>query len=183
MMAQRDLTVLVCMSMISVARSASSLPLPPATITSSAVQCAVCSLQYVVYSCQCPKVEAVPFLDTLCRVKEGKISTDLYRKPSDRNQYLLPDSCHPSECKTSIPYSLCTRIIRVCSEISERDERLQELKEMLIERKYTPGIIDAAIARAKAVPREQALKCVLRQKHTNRPVFVVTFDPRLPSTN
>ena len=52
---------------------------------------------------------------------------------------------------------------------------------MLIERKYTPGIIDAAIARAKAVPREQALKCVLRQKHTNRPVFVVTFDPRLPS--
>ena len=130
---------------------------------------------------QCPKVEAVPFLDTLCRVKEGKISTDLYRKPSDRNQYLLPDSCHPSECTTSIPYSLCTRIIRVCSEISERDERLQELKEMLIERKYTPGIIDAAIARAKAVPREQALKCVLRQKHTNRPVFVVTFDPRLPS--
>ena len=69
----------------------------------------------------------------------------------------------------------------VVSEISERDERLQELKEMLIERKYTPGIIDAAIARAKAVPREQALKCVLRQKHTNRPVFVVTFDPRLPS--
>ena len=28
-------------------------------------------------SCQCPKVEAVPFLDTLCRVKEGKISTDM----------------------------------------------------------------------------------------------------------
>ena len=35
-------------------------------------------------SCHCPNIEALPFLDTLCRVKEGKISTHLYRKPLDR---------------------------------------------------------------------------------------------------
>ena len=52
---------------------------------------------------------------------------------------------------------------------------------MLIEREYTPRMIDAAISRAKEIPREEALKCVLRQQKTNRPVFVVMFDPRLPS--
>ena len=132
-------------------------------------------------SCDCPKIQAIPFLDTSCRVKEGRISTDLYRKPSDRNQYLLPSSCHPSECTKSIPYSLSTRIVRICSEIPERDSRFVELKDMLLEREYTPGIVDAAIAKAKAIPRDQALRSVLRQHTTNRPVFVVSFDPRLPS--
>ena len=132
-------------------------------------------------SCTCDKIEAIPFLDTLCKIKDGQISTDLYRKPSDRNQYLLPSSCHPIECTKSIPYSLSTRIVRVCSEPSERDARFLELKEMLIEREYTPRMIDAAISRAKEIPRDEALKCALRQQKTNRPVFVVTFDPRLPS--
>ena len=52
---------------------------------------------------------------------------------------------------------------------------------MLLERDYPPGIINAAIARAKAIPQEQALRLSLRQQTNNRPVFVVSFDPRLPS--
>ena len=73
------------------------------------------------------------------------------------------------------------RIVRVCSDNMPRDTRLKELTEMLLDKEYTPGIIKGAIAKAKAIPREQALKCTLRQQKTNRPVFVVTFDPRLPS--
>ena len=52
---------------------------------------------------------------------------------------------------------------------------------MLLQREYTPGIIDGPIARARAIPREEALKCVLRQDTKNRPTFVASFDPRLPS--
>ena len=36
-------------------------------------------------SCTCPKIEGIPFLDTFCKIENGRISTDLYRKPSDRN--------------------------------------------------------------------------------------------------
>ena len=84
-----------------------------------------------------------------------------YRKPSDRNQYVLPDSCHPMECIKSIPYNLCTRILRVFSEPSERVDNFEKLKEILMARNYPPGILDAAIARVKVIPREQALKCVM----------------------
>ena len=56
------------------------------------------------------------FLDTKVSIKNGKISTTLYRKPTDRVQYLLPDSCHPSHVTSSIPYSLALRIVRICSE-------------------------------------------------------------------
>ena len=107
--------------------------------------------------------------------------TDLYRKPTDQNQYLLTYSFHPPECLQSIPYSLSTRINRICMEEATRDMRFQELKEMLLAREYTPGVIDSAIAKARAIPRHVALRRVPRQENTNIPAFVVCFDPRLPS--
>ena len=59
--------------------------------------------------------------------------------------------------------------------------RLEELKSMLLEREYPPGIIDAAIAKARAVPRSVALRRAPRQQTNTRPAFVVGYDPRLPS--
>ena len=105
---------------------------------------------------------------------------DLFKKATDRNQYLLTNSIHPPDCFKIIPFSLALTIITICSQQEERDQRLQELKEFLVARKYKPSLIDASIRRAKAIPRTQALKKVVTTKHTRRPVFAVTFDPRLP---
>ena len=46
--------------------------------------------------CLCNPMTEIPFLDTLCKIKDGKIITDLHKKSTDRNQYLLPSSCHPT---------------------------------------------------------------------------------------
>ena len=62
------------------------------------------------------------------KFKNGKIITDLYRKPTDKDQYLLTSSCHPIDCFKSSPFSLTMRIVRICSETQARDNRLQELK-------------------------------------------------------
>ena len=132
--------------------------------------------------CGCTPSESLAFLDTSCSIKNGKIIVDLYRKPTDRNQYLLTSSCHPAHVTNNIPFSLAYRIIRICSEPEQRDQRLSELKELLISRKYKPKIIDAAIEKAKSIPRWKALERVTKKKSTSRrPVFAVTFDPRLPS--
>ena len=58
------------------------------------------------HDCWCHTSRAVPFLDTNIWLENGKFYTDLYRKPTDRCQYLLPNSCHPSYIKDNIPYSL-----------------------------------------------------------------------------
>ena len=42
-------------------------------------------------------------------------------------------------------------------------------------------MVDAAINRARTIPRAQALKRVDKPRQPRRPVNVVTFDPRLPS--
>jgi hypothetical protein len=131
--------------------------------------------------CDCEPVESIPFLDTSCQIKDGRIITDLYRKPTDKNQYLLTSSCHPMECFKNIPLSLALRINRICSEVTARELRFGELKEMLVARGYIPSIIEAAIAKARSIPREVALRRVSRQAASDRPTFAVTYNPRLPS--
>jgi predicted SprT family Zn-dependent metalloprotease len=46
--------------------------------------------------CKCES-DSIPFLDVFCSIKDDKFVTDLYRKESDRNQYLLTSSYHPVE--------------------------------------------------------------------------------------
>ena len=53
---------------------------------------------------------------------------------------------------------------------------------MLLKREYREGMIDAAIKRAIQIPRELAVQDKgPNNKSDERPVFVVSFDPRLPN--
>ena len=57
----------------------------------------------------------ISFLDTSSSLSEGVLSTDLYSKPTDTNQYILPSSCHPPHVTKNTPYSQALRIRRICS--------------------------------------------------------------------
>ena len=107
--------------------------------------------------------------------------TDLYRKETDRNQYLLTSSCHPAHVTENIPFSLALRIVRICSLPEAMEKRFLELKNLLLSRGYKLGSINAALDRARMIPRAEALKKVVRNNTSRRPVFPITYDPRLPS--
>ena len=131
--------------------------------------------------CGCEPQQSIPFLDTLCTIKEGRIETDLYKKETDRNQYLLPTSCHPATTNSAIPIDLSMRIIRICNNPEKRDHRLNELKGQLLERGYSSQKVQGAIDKARAIPREIALRKVTKNTTKKGPIFVHTYDPRLPS--
>jgi hypothetical protein len=42
------------------------------------------------------------FFDTVSTLEDNKIAVDLYSKPTDTHQYLLPTSCHPKHCSRNI---------------------------------------------------------------------------------
>ena len=95
-----------------------------------------------------PKTKMVPFLDLMVSVdKKGFIQTDLYRKETDRVQYLLPSSCHPAHITKNIPYSLAYRLLRICSKREWFVQRLDELRTYLLARQYHPKIIQMAFDR------------------------------------
>ena len=131
--------------------------------------------------CDCEPKVAIPFLDTLCYIKNAKIETDLFKKETDRNQYLLPSSCHSKQTTRNLPFSLSTRIVRICSESENRDLRLEQVKRALLDRNYNESIIDSAIAKAKSLNRNISLKRRAKPKENERPVFATAYDPRMPN--
>ena len=94
------------------------------------------------------------------------------------NNYLKSS---PTHVTSNIPYSLALRITRICSEEETRDLRHSELRELLLERDYKPKIIDSAIMKAKQITRKEALKRVVRNETSSRPVLVVPYHPALPN--
>ena len=130
--------------------------------------------------CTCKPLTSIPFLDTQCSIEGGKIEVDLYRKETDKNQYLLLNSCHPKSVTKNIPFSLSLRIVRICTKYEDRVKRLNELKQLLKERGYPDRIIDPSIKRALKIPRSEAIKKVKREDKQKRPVLALKYDPRMP---
>ena len=73
----------------------------------------------------------IPSLDVMISLKDGLIETDLYTKPTDKHQYLLISSCHPTHTKHSIPYSLALRLRHICSDNDTYKQRCKELMDYL----------------------------------------------------
>ena len=115
-------------------------------------------------------------------IKNNKLVTDVYRKPTDRCQYLLPTSSHPSHIQANIPFSFCYRLVRICSEEEMLNKRFSELKDLLLSRSYKIKIIDGAINKAKQIDRQEALKKKEKKKSSRIP-FVITYHPALPSVS
>ena len=76
---------------------------------------------------------------------------------------------------------MALRIVRICTKTETRDLRLKELKELLLSRGYRAGLINNAINKAKQISRTEALIKKMNQDNERRPVFVIQYDPRLPS--
>ena len=99
----------------------------------------------------------VSFLDVSVTLKNGKLHSDLYCKPTDKHQYLYYTSCHPKHTKNSLPYSLALRLRRICSTEHLFSLRTDEMKQHLLKRGYTKGCINDAINKASQVPRREAI--------------------------
>ena len=125
--------------------------------------------------CDCKPSESLAFLDTSTSIVKNKIIVDLYKKTTDRCQYLLPSSCHPPHITENIPFSLAYRIVRICSEEETRDKRLAELKTMLLSRDYKAKLVDSVIQKAKNIPRSKALERVQKTKSSTSTALVPPF--------
>ena len=122
--------------------------------------------------CDCDLRSFIPYLDTSLSIENGRIEVDLLKKATDRNQYLLPTSCHPKSTTKNLPYSCALRIVRICTKNENRDKRLIELKEMLMKRNYNEGILDRAIEKARKTPRKYALRQI-KQEQIKKGLFLL----------
>ena len=121
------------------------------------------------------------FLDTVTQLGNNRSVIDVYTKPTDTHQYLLPSSCHPKHCSKNIPYSQALRIRKICSNENTFNERTMELSKHLQTRGYRNEPVSLAISKARDIPREDLLKYKFKTETKDRIPFVITYHPKLPN--
>ena len=101
----------------------------------------------------------VQFLDATVYVdSNGAIQTKLYKKPTDKHNYLQKRSEHPLLLKDSLAYSQALRIRRGCSDEKQFRDNCLELIKNFISRAYELDKILDQVSRADNIPREQTFK-------------------------
>ena len=72
-------------------------------------------------------MDKIEFLDLVIYMEDGRIKTNLFVKPTNKQLYLDYNSNHPNHCKDSIPYSQALRITERCSDTLDADLHLKNV--------------------------------------------------------
>ena len=133
----------------------------------------------------------VNFMDVTTTIKDGKIVTELYVKPTDTHQYLHPNSCHPGHIKRSIAYSQSLRILNICSDGTSAEKHLDNLTKNLVKRGHSKHKVSQQVNRARQQFSEKIKALTRESSHPSSPSrakstkprripLVLTYHPGLP---
>ena len=96
--------------------------------------------------------QQIEFLDTLVYMdNNNKLQTTLYKKPTDRQNYLHSE--HPYSLKKSIGYSQALRIKRICSTQNEFEKHSSNLLQQLKNKGYHHDTLKEQIEKARVLER------------------------------
>jgi hypothetical protein len=122
----------------------------------------------------------IDFLDTRVVLANGDMYTDLYTKPTDKQLYINNSSCHPTNTKKVLAYSLGLRIRRICKRDVDYTRRRRDLKTQLRKRGYAGRQIESQLRRVDAADRNSLLTNSKHRTTSDRVPLVVTFSKLLP---
>ena len=120
--------------------------------------------------------QSVPFLDVLV-TKSEIMHTTVYRKPTDRNNFLHSTSYHPASLKKGLPYSQMLRLKRICSTESELNKHARDLCDRFRAKGYSEKILTDSLSRAEGVSRASLLTPKPPQPSNPPMVLSTTFSP------
>ena len=91
----------------------------------------------------------LPFLDVLVKLRNNRLITDVYSKPTDMHQHLDYKSCHPEHIKKGIRYGQALRLRRICDSDEVFEERLNEMKGHFTKRGFKHRFVESQFTKAK----------------------------------
>ena len=125
--------------------------------------------------------DKIEFLDTLTyKDKNNNIQTTLYKKPTDRQNYIHSKSAHPFSLKNSIAYSQALRLKPICSTTGEYEKHTNNLKKQLLKKGYPQTMVNEKIQKATNQGRAGLLNKE-KTKTGNHPTLCATYNKTLPN--
>ena len=112
--------------------------------------------------------KSLNFLDINTQIVESNLVFDIHCIPTNSFNYLTFTSCHLLHTKNNISLSLAKRLISIVT--NNRENRLKELKEHLLDRKHPQHIIDYRFTKIFQ-PRFQT-------ENNDSITFIRTYNPK-----
>ena len=124
----------------------------------------------------------VDYLDATLRINGQSITSDLFTKPTDTHQHLLPSSDHPPHVHRHLPFGLGMRLRAIVSDDAKLEDRLAELTGFLKARGYWEDLIKSQLTKVQSIPRSQILSSSRRHTNdnSNRIPLVCRWNSHLP---
>ena len=110
------------------------------------------------------------------------IQTTIYRKQTDRQNYLHARSEHPKLLKDSMPYSQALRIKRICSSQQEFLNHTAKIINQFQKRGHDRSLIEQQINKANLQERKQLLNEKKKETAKNIPLSF-KYNITLPKIN
>ena len=124
--------------------------------------------------------DKIEFLNTLIyKDKNNNIQTNLYKKPTDRQNYIHSKSAHPFSLKKSIAYSQALRLKRICSTTGEYEKHTENLKKQQIKKGYPETMVNEEIQKATNQDRTGLLNKE-KTETGNHLTLCATYNKTLP---
>ncbi|XP_069582772.1 cytochrome P450 3A2-like [Ranitomeya imitator] len=100
----------------------------------------------------------IDFLDIKLTVdSDGRLNTDVFRKATATNSFLVADSSHPPATIRGIPVGQFLRAKRICSNESNFEKQAIDLTRRFTERGYSKKMIRKGYQRASGISRDRLL--------------------------
>ena len=127
--------------------------------------------------------DELTFVDLRITLKNNKLFTTVYSKPTSSQIYLHADSIHPKSTFTGIQKGVSLRLRRICSTDEEFNERSKEYKAYLVARDHNPASVLKEFDRtANLIMTQAGVKhSDNRDKPKRLTTFVAEYNPRGPN--
>ena len=113
---------------------------------------------------------------------DNVIGTSLYTKPTDAHNYLSLYSCHPSNCKSAIPYSQFQRIRKICSNETDFVRHSGTMAKHFLEANYPPKVVHEGFSKEYHKDRLSLLRPLTggpadKDSKVNNIFLITTYHP------
>ena len=123
-------------------------------------------------------VNELCFLDLKLTLKDNKIYTTVYSKPTDSHLHLQADSCHHLPSILGIQKGVALRLRRICSTNEEFNNKAKEYKAYLVGRGDKLKNVEKSFNDAVNMSRQQSrIKKTKSTNSKNKVAFCSKYNP------
>ena len=94
--------------------------------------------------------QALPFLDTVIMRSDDSVKFKVYRKPTNKDDYIHYLSAHDEKTKTGVVIGFFLRALRICSD-DYLQEEINNITETFADLGYPKGVLAVCLKKAKYI--------------------------------